>query len=339
MDVSETQKQVKPNLEKESVGFSVVVPSFNQARFIIETLDSLLNQYYENLEIIVVDGGSTDGTVDILQGYGERLRWLSEKDNGQSDALVKGFALATKEWLTWLNSDDIQTNNALHHVQEAIKHNPDARVVIGQGHYIDETGNYLRPYPTIDIGPGVDVSQELFEKGYLAQPSVFFHRTAYQVVDGINPRLQFAMDYDLWVRLARSGCRFVAIAEDISGNRWYETTKTTSQYLPLLAEVIAVQLREYGHVSAYFVQAISDHLYSILHSRQRGDKYHLLYRIIYFKAVWTWLNCHRPLYCLSGLITQNVAKSGPIVGDKVTLSELIHLSFRALKQRFLTVSG
>ena len=334
MDTYKAKGQATLSAEATPVGFSVVVPSFNHARFIAETLNSLLDQHYENLEIVVIDGGSTDGTIDILRSYGDRIRWISEKDNGQSDALAKGFAMATREWLAWLNSDDIQTNNALHHVQEAIKSNPGAQVVVGQGHYIDEAGSYLRPYPTIAVGPGVDVSKELFEKGYVAQPSVFFHRDAYQAIGGINPTMQFAMDYDLWVRLAGKGCHFVAVAEDISGNRWYETTKTASQFLPLVAEVVAVQMREYGRVSPYFVQAISDHLYSVLHSRHWDNRYHLLYRILYFKSVWIWLNCHHPLYCLWGLITQNIAKSGPIVGDTLTLLEIVQFALQVLKQRF-----
>ena len=160
--------------EYEPVGFSVVIPSLNQSKFISEAINSLLDQKYEDLEIIVIDGGSSDGTVNILKGYGRKIRWISEEDNGQSDALVKGFAMATKEWLTWLNSDDVQTNNALHHVCAAIKGNTGVQIVVGQGHYIDERGNFLRSYPTIDANPDVDVSRQLFEKGYMAQPSVYF---------------------------------------------------------------------------------------------------------------------------------------------------------------------
>ena len=307
--------------KEASVGFSVVMPSLNQAGFISDALNSILGQNYEDLEIIVMDGGSTDGTVEILESYGDALRWVSEKDNGQSHALAKGFNMATKEWLTWLNSDDIQTNNALYQVQEAIRRNPGAQVVVGQGHYVDESGAYLRPYPTINVGPGADVCRELFMKGYLAQPSVFFHRDAYRAVDGINAGMQFTMDYDLWVRLARNGFHFVGIPDDISGNRWYESTKTASQPLPLLAEAVAVQTREFGRVSPYFIQAVSDYLYSVLHSPHRGDKYHFVYRMIYFKCMWICLNWRRPLHCIWGLISENIAKSGPIIGDKITLRE------------------
>lgn len=320
--------------EEALIGFSVVVPSFNHAKFISDALNSLLNQNYTNLEIIVVDGGSTDGTIDILKEYGENIRWVSEKDDGQSDALANGFTMATKEWLTWLNSDDIQTNNALHRVNETIRRNPEAHVVIGQAHYMDEEGNYLRPYPTIDIAPGIDISHELFSKGYVAQPSVYFNRDAYHKVGGIDRNMQFAMDYDLWVRLALNGYLFAAIQEDISGNRWYAMTKTSSQPLPLMAEAVAVQIREFGRVSAYFVQAISDYFYSVIHSPYRGDKNHFVFRMIYFKAFWIILNCRRPFHCLWGLITQNMAKSGPIVGDKLTVLEMIQFVAQAFKERF-----
>ncbi|MDH3690578.1 MAG: glycosyltransferase [Gammaproteobacteria bacterium] len=318
-------------------GFSVVVPCLNHAPFIVETLDSLLNQGYPNLEILVVDGGSTDGTIEILRRYGDRVRWISEEDHGQSDALAKGFAMTNKEWLTWLNSDDKHEKKVLERVHNVISSNPSADVMVGQGHYIDMEGNYLKPYPTIRVGPDTDVENELFERGYVAQPSVFFKRTAYESVGGVDRTLQFAMDYDLWVRLARNGCNFVGVKKNLSGNRWYETTKTASQALPLLAEVVRVQTREYGRVSPYFTQAISDHLYHVLHSRHHGDQHHILYRTIYFKSVWLWLNAHRPLYCVWGFFTRSIAKSGPIVGDRLTIRDVAGCLLRATQQRFKNI--
>ncbi|MBI5020648.1 MAG: glycosyltransferase [Ignavibacteriales bacterium] len=323
--------------DEKQIGFSIVIPSFNQGEYISETIDSLLNQHYPDLEIIVIDGGSTDNTVDILRGYGDRIRYISEKDNGQSDALVKGFKMASKEWLAWLNSDDVQSNNALWKVGKSIKEHPETQVVVGLGHYMDKSGNFLRPYPTIEIGSNGNPTKELFEKGYLAQPSVFFRRDIYIECGGVNDKLQFVMDYELWARFAIAGYRFLKIPEDISGNRWHETAKTASQLLPLLSEVANVQTKEFGKVSPYFVQAISDHLYGVFHSKHFGDKHHIFYRTIYFKSVWLWMNIRKPSYCIKGLLTENICKSGPVVGDKLTYSEILSFGMEKIKNKIKPV--
>ncbi len=305
----------------QHTGFTVVVPSYNQGRFIDETLDSILGQGYPDVEILVMDGGSTDDTVERLKRRGSAITWVSERDEGQSDAIAKGFARATRPWLTWLNSDDVQTNRALWEVDRVIASNPSAEVVVGQGHYMDADGGNPRPYPTIAVGGRADPRRELFEKGYVAQPSVYFRKDAYERIGGLDRSLQFCMDYDLWVRFAMAECQFVPCMADISGNRWYETTKTTAQLLDLLAEVAATQRRHFGKVSPYFVQAISDNLYAKFHSAHQGDTYHLVYRTLYFKAVWAWLNVHAPLYCLRGLFLESIARSGPLVGDKLTWAD------------------
>jgi glycosyltransferase involved in cell wall biosynthesis len=297
--------------------FTVVVPSFNQGRFIDDALRSLLDQHYPSLEILVMDGASSDDTVERLKRYGNSIFWISEKDDGQSDAIAKGFARAKHEWITWLNSDDVQCNCALWVVSDLISKNNDVDVVFGRGHYMDAEGGNHRPYPTISAGGVADVRRELFEKGYVAQPSVFFRKSAYERVGGIDRTLKFCMDYDLWVRLALAGCRFVSCPADLSGNRWYETTKTAGQLMELLAEVAAIQVKHFVRVSPYFVQAVSDNLYQKLHSTHFGDDHHMIYRLLYFKAVWVWFNLRRPLYCLYGFFFETIAKSGPIVGDKL----------------------
>jgi len=308
-------------MSQTPIPITVVVPSFNQGRFIDYTLASLLDQAYPALEILVMDGGSTDDTVERLKRYGDRITWVSEQDRGQSDAIAKGFARARHEWITWLNSDDVQCNRALWSVNDAVANDPQAEVVVGQGHYMDEDGSNSRPYPTIPVGRGIDVAKQIFEKGYLAQPSVFFRKSAYERIGGIDASLRFCMDYDLWSRFALAGCRFAACDVDISGNRWYATTKTAGQTTELLAEVAANQIRHFGRVSPYFVQAISDNLYQTFHGNHHGDRHHVLYRVLYFKTVWLWFNARRPLYCLRGLLFETIAKSGPIVGDKLTLGD------------------
>lgn len=313
------------------VGISVVVPSYNHGRFIAEALNSLLDQGYPELEILVMDGGSTDDTVERLRSYGDRIRWVSEKDEGQTDAIVNGFARTTKPWITWLNSDDVQSDRALWRVAELVAADPDNEVVVGRGHYMDEDGSNARPYPTIDIGPGVDVRKEMFEKGYMAQPSIFFSRALYERVGGLDRSLNFCMDYDLWARFATSGARFGKVDSDISGNRWYKTTKTAGQTLDLYAETLATQRRIFGAASPYFVQAVSDHLYSKFHSKFYGDRGHLFFRWLYFKAVWTAVNARAPWYCIKGLALKTIAKSGPIVGDSMTLKDWLKI-FKAFRE-------
>jgi glycosyltransferase involved in cell wall biosynthesis len=303
------------------IGISVVIPSFNQGRFIEDAIRSLLDQLYPNLEVFVVDGGSTDDTIERLKRYGDRVQWVSEPDEGQSDAIAKGFSRVTNPWMTWLNSDDVQCNNALWAVAEAVEKDPAAEVIAGRGPYMDEDGNSPRPYPTISVGLGIDVRKEMFEKGYVAQPSVFFRRTAYDAVGGIDRKLQFCMDYDLWARFALHGCRFVGIDRDMSGNRWYETTKSVGRFLDLASEVTATQVNLFGRVSPYFVQTVSDNLYHRFHSVQFGEANQMLYRLLYFKTVWVWFNARQPLYCLKGLLFETIAKSSPVVNDKLTWAE------------------
>jgi glycosyltransferase involved in cell wall biosynthesis len=315
------------------VGITVVIPSFNQGRFIDATLTSLLDQQYPALQILVMDGGSTDDTLARLATYGTAIEWVSEKDDGQSDAIVKGFARARHHWLTWLNSDDIQCNRALWAVAAAVAADPAVEVVVGGGHYMDADGGNPRPYPTIDFSPADDVGQKIFANGYMAQPSVFFRADAYQRAGGVDRTLGFCMDYDLWARLAVAGAKFVRVPADLSGNRWYEETKTASQYVELLAEVVKVQVRHFGRVSPYYVQAVSDNLYSKLHAAHFGDQHHIVYRWLYFKTVWCWLNLRSPGYCVRGLLFQSIAKSGPIVNDTLTWREIFTALYGAASRR------
>jgi glycosyltransferase involved in cell wall biosynthesis len=307
----------------DTVGITAVMPSYNHGRFIDAAINSLLEQDYPNLEVIVVDGGSTDDTVARLQAYGDRIFWTSERDDGQTDALIKGFARASKDWLVWLNSDDIQCGRALWRVNDAVRADSGVEVVVGGGHYMAEDGSFLRPYPTISIAADVDLKRELFERGYLAQPSTFFAKRSYERVGGLNRSLHFCFDYELWCRLALANARFVRIDADMSGNRWYETTKTSAQLLELLAEVAATQRRLFGAVSQYYVQGISDHLYNVLHSRHVGHGKQLAWRWLYFKSVWLWLNLSRPGYCVSGFFGKTIAKSGPLATDFLTWRDIL----------------
>jgi glycosyltransferase involved in cell wall biosynthesis len=296
-------------------GITVVIPSLNQGVFLADTLRSITQQHYPSVQIIVQDGGSSDGTLNLLREFEDKIDWISEPDDGQSDAIIKGIARAKYDWVTWLNSDDVQVNEALWKIDAAVTKHPDADVAIGNGHYIDREGKVLRPYPRIDFSPGSDIAQAMFEGGYLAQPSVYFRRDSYDAVGGINKSLKFCMDYDLWCRFALADLKFIAIDDDISGNRWYEETKTSSQYLNLVAEVCGTQTRLFGKVSIYYAQNLSDALFHVI--RGNHSKYSLFYRTLFFKSVWIWLNLHDADWLRTGLVNRNVTRSGAIHRDEI----------------------
>lgn len=178
---------------------SVVTPSFNQAQYLEQTLDSVAQQHYPNLEHIVIDGGSSDGSVEILERRSSDLTyWVSEPDNGQTDALIKGFARATGEVLCWLNSDDLFEPTTLREVGTWFASHPHARVVYGDATWVDSENRILRRNRQHHFNRFV----WLYHYNYLSQPSTFWRADLYREVGGLDPAFQLAMDGDLWIRFA-----------------------------------------------------------------------------------------------------------------------------------------
>lgn len=205
---------------------TVVTPSFNQAKYIRETIESVLRQRYPNLEYFVVDGGSTDGSVDIIREYESAIDWwVSEPDEGQSDALRKGFARATGDLIGWLNSDDVYFPEALLRVGRAYQKNPRASIYAG-GHAIGG----LNDGPIARVVIPSSTRTWLHKYGILAigQQSSLYSRRIYEQIGGIDRRLHIRMDADLWYRLLR--CQ--PIAETFDGMvgfiRWHDETKTSN---------------------------------------------------------------------------------------------------------------
>ena len=179
---------------------SIITPSFNQAPFIAETIESVLNQDYPNLEYIIVDGGSTDGSVEIIQSYADKLAWwVSEKDKGQTDAINKGFARANGQILAWLNSDDTYEPNAIREAVEFLMQNPDVGMVYGDCNFIDENSYKFGKFNA------AQTDLEKLQRGYvhIPQQASFWRAELWQEVAPLDDSFYFAMDYDLWVRLAK----------------------------------------------------------------------------------------------------------------------------------------
>jgi len=178
---------------------SIVTPSCNQARFLEYTIRSVLEQDYPNVEYILVDGGSTDGSLDIIHRYAERFAWwVSEKDRGQTDAINKGFARANGHILAWLNSDDTYEPNSVAEAVEYLRGRPDVGMVYGDANFIDQNGAVIGRFSA------AQTDYKRLRRGYvhIPQQASFWRADLWKKVGPLDPSFFFAMDYDLWVRLA-----------------------------------------------------------------------------------------------------------------------------------------
>ena len=222
---------------------TIITPSFNQAPFIAQCIDSVLDQHYPNLQYIVLDGGSTDGTLDILRGYRDRIVWKSEPDRGQADAVNKGLRAAEGEIIGWLNSDDYYLPDCLSHVIECLARNPDAAMVYGRALMVDRDGDTIREYPTFDLK-----RDDLRRKCSLCQPAVFVRRRALAEVGLLNEAMDICLDYDWWLRLGRAH-QLVFCAHMLAASRHYGATKTAARRLRALVEAGYLMREHFGGAS------------------------------------------------------------------------------------------
>lgn len=217
---------------------SIVTPSFNQARYIKRTIDSVLDQQGDfELDYRVLDGGSTDGTIEILQSYGDRLTWVSESDRGQVDAINKGLRSATGDVVAWLNSDDLLLPGALARVAAAFADHPDAEWVHGQCTIIDEHDRIVRRWVSAykHFRSRHHSFENLLTENYVSQMTAFWRRSAHDVIGYLDPDVRLAFDYDFFLRLARRSAP-VFIDEPIACFRWYAESKSGAGFVAQMRE-------------------------------------------------------------------------------------------------------
>lgn len=205
---------------------SVVMATLNQREFIVQALESIFAQDYEKYEVIVCDGRSSDGTVDIIKRYADRLAyWVSEKDTGQSNAINKGFRHAQGEIVAWLNSDDFYLPGSFHTVARAYRVNPGASFYFGNGLRVDRDEKELAPF----VPCTVTWDREAMIRGvnYVLQPSTFINAETLRKVGYLDETLQYGMDTDLWIRLSQISDPY-PLQETLAASREYEETKTST---------------------------------------------------------------------------------------------------------------
>lgn len=225
---------------------SVVVPSYNQALFLEATLSSLFSQDDPDLEVLLIDGGSNDGSLAVIERWAPRLAfWVSEKDRGQSHAINKGFDRASGEWLGWLNSDDLLLPGALAALRTKIGTHPDTHWWTGSGHFIDAQGRFLYAYGApAALREPAQLSD--WRQNWIAQPSTFFRRELYDAAgSSVREDLHYAMDLDLWLRMVKLA-PVGTISQELSAYRYHTGGKTTALAVEGEAEIVRVLAAHLG---------------------------------------------------------------------------------------------
>lgn len=214
---------------------SIITPSYNQAQYLDDTIQSVLRQDYPNLEYIVVDGDSADGSQDIIEKYKDRLAWsVSEPDQGQADAINKGFKKAKGEIIAWLNSDDLYLPGAISSAVEAFKNNPAAGLIYGDAVSADAEGRLLNElrfskWKTLDF----------LQFNIICQPAVFLKRSFVEKVGYLDPSYHFFLDHQLWIRLSRV-TEFIHQPEIWAVSRYHPDAKNVTMASQSGAEVIRI---------------------------------------------------------------------------------------------------
>jgi glycosyltransferase involved in cell wall biosynthesis len=193
---------MKPTIKRLPT-ISIITPSFNQGHFIKETIDSVLSQNYPNLEYLVMDGGSTDDTVKILKSYGEKIKWISKKDKGQTDAINQGIKMTHGDIVAYLNSDDVMLPNTLNTIAEYFLNNNDAMWLTGDYFIIDEHGNKIQPlvikYKRLLRNFPNKITLSI--ANFIIQPSTFWRRSLSNEIGFFREDLHYVMDFEYWMRI------------------------------------------------------------------------------------------------------------------------------------------
>lgn len=268
---------------------SIITPSLNQGEFLERTILSVLNQHYPNLEYIIIDGGSKDESVELIKKYEKYLAyWVSEKDNGQSDAVHKGFQRSKGEVLAWLNSDDIYLADTLYKVAEVFRNEKETEVVYGNKYIIDERDGLISERRLTHCTPAMTRAGSLYGGFGIYQPASFWRRKTYEKVGGLDTSLKFCMDNDLFIKFALNNVRFKFMREYLVAFRVHRSSKTFT-IREVAKEEFAKLIEKYnlkhnllmGKIVWNFIRFIKILLYIF-----QGDSSYLYFKLFKDKVKW-----------------------------------------------------
>ena len=237
---------------------SIVTPSFNQASYLEETIQSVFDQDYPRIEYMIVDGGSADGSVSIIKKYADKLAWwVSEVDKGQTDAINKGFGRAKGRILAWLNSDDTYEPGAVSAAVKFLQENSDVGMVYAGCNYIDEESRKIGDFPA------AQTDYRRLRRGYvhIPQQTMFFRAGLWHAVGPLDPTFYFAMDYDLWVRIASHAAIKYLPGKTWANFRIHTSGKTIAADDRCWPEMLRVHYRDGGSklsviVAKYYIRKL-----------------------------------------------------------------------------------
>ncbi len=225
---------------------SIVTPSYNQAKFLEETIRSVLNQEYLHIEYVVIDGGSTDGSVDIIRNYADRLSyWVSEPDSGQAEAINKGWSRCRGEIFGYLNSDDYYLPNAISTIVDAFRSNPAVAIVYGQAHWISESGKRLQATSIY-----LDAQRALDHLGSLPQPAVFCRREVIEKIGLLDAGLHFGLDKAYYLK-AIANFESLALRDTLAVMRLHDGAKSVSAATRFAPDILRIAEHIVAHPDEY----------------------------------------------------------------------------------------
>lgn len=232
---------------------SIVTPSLNAAAYLEQAIESVLAQDYPRIEYLVVDGGSTDGTFEILRRYQGRLACLSQPDRGPAEAINRGFQLTRGEIFTWLSADDYYAPGAVAAAVAEFAAHPEAAIVYGGAEWVDEYGCRIGDYPTAPFD-----ARRLATECFIAQPAAFLRREAFQAAGGLDARWPHTFDYDLWIRLAQR-FPFTYVPRRLAASRMHGRSISLGARRRVLEENIRLLCHHFGYAPFCWVYALCAH--------------------------------------------------------------------------------